>query len=125
MALSNLNKRTLTDLLEMINIKNHYSDKLIESIKNDYLTFSKLKMISSQITILQNEANEAINSHQFNQEISDIECLFKKTPGTFYYLYQKKTKKYLSLIPPDKWWGDPGSFISRIYYDYDLCFYKA
>ena len=124
MALSNLDKKTLTNLFEMINTTEDNKDKLLLSIKNDYLSYSKLKMIHAQISMLQNEANNIIKVHKFNDEISNFECLFKKTPGTYYYLYEKD-KKYLSLIPPDKWWGDPGKFIMKIYYDFDLCFYKV
>jgi len=124
MALSNLDKKTLTNLFEMININENNKEKLLLSIKNDYLSYSKLKMIYVQINALQNEANNIIDLHKFNDEVSNLECLFKKTPGTYYYLYEKN-KRYLSLIPPDKWWGDPGKFIMKLYYDFDLCFYKV
>ena len=119
MALSNMNKQTITNLFQML--KFNSDDELISSIKNDYLAFSKLKLISSQIDLLQNQAKEIINEHKFNFEISQIECNFKKTPGSYYYLYEKN-KKYLSLIPPEEWWGNPGKFICKIYYDYDLSF---
>ena len=124
MALSNLDKKTLTNLFEMMNLNENNKDKLLLSIKNDYLTYSKLKMIYSQINLLQTEANNIIINHEFNEEISNLECLFKKTPGTHYYIYEKN-KKYLSLIPPNEWWGDPGKFICKVYYDYDLSFYKV
>ena len=107
----------------MINTNENNKDKLLSSLKNDYLSYSKLKMIHTQISILQNEANNIIELHKFNDEISNLECLFKKTPGTYYYVYEKN-KKYLSLIPPNEWWGEPGKFIMKIYYDFDLCFYK-
>tara|TARA_Y100000992_G_C20917890_1_gene328520 strand:- start:140 stop:514 length:375 start_codon:yes stop_codon:yes gene_type:complete len=123
MALSNLDKKTITNLFEMINTNENNKDKLLSSLKNDYLSYSKLKMIHTQISILQNEANNIIELHKFNDEISNLECLFKKTPGTYYYVYEKN-KKYLSLIPPNEWWGEPGKFIMKIYYDFDLCFYK-
>ena len=124
MALSNLDKKTITNLFEMINANENNKDKLLSTLKNDYLSYSKLKMIHTQISILQNEANNIIELHKFNDEISNLECLFKKTPGTYYYLYEKNNK-YLSLIPPDEWWGDPGKFIMKVYYDFDLCFYKV
>ena len=124
MALSNLDKKTLTNLFEMISINENNKDKLLLSIKNDYLTYSKLKMIHAQINVLQNEANNVIELHKFNDEISNLECLFKKTPGTYYYLYEKNNK-YLSLIPPGDWWGDPGKFIVKVYYDFDLSFYRC
>ena len=119
MALSNMNKQTITDLFQMLKFNN--DDQLISSIKNDYLAFSKLKLITSQINLLHDQANEIINDHKFNFQISQIECNFKKTPRSYYYLYEKD-KKYLSLIPPEQWWGDPGKFICKIYYDYDLSF---
>ena len=45
MALSNLDKNTLKNLLQMIHSEENNQDKLIQSIKNHYLTYSKLKMI--------------------------------------------------------------------------------
>ena len=124
MTLSNLDKNTLKNLFKMINLEENNNDKLIQSIKNDYLTYSKLKMISNQINILKSEANNILKHHKFNIDISNIECNFKKTPGTYYYLYKKKDL-YLSLIPPHEWWGDPGQFITKLYYDHDLTFYKV
>ena len=124
MALSNLDKNTIKNLLQMIHFEENNQDKLMQSIKNDYLTYSKLKMISTQINMLNNEANTILNNHQFNFYISKIECNFKKTPGTYYYIYIKNNT-YLSLIPPKEWWGDPGQFISKVYYDHDLTFYKV
>ena len=94
MALSNLDKKTLTNLFEMISINENNKDKLLLSIKNDYLTYSKLKMIHAQINVLQNEANNVIELHKFNDEISNLECLFKKTPGT--YIPVKNPKKIYS-----------------------------
>tara|TARA_Y100000768_G_scaffold388458_1_gene384474 strand:+ start:3963 stop:4343 length:381 start_codon:yes stop_codon:yes gene_type:complete len=124
MALSNLDKNTLKNLFKMINLEENNNDRLIQSIKNDYLTYSKLEMISKQISILKSEANNILKHHKFNIDISNIECNFKKTPGTYYYLYKKKDI-YLSLIPPNEWWGDPGQFITKLYYDHDLTFYKV
>tara|TARA_Y100000389_G_scaffold177965_1_gene190698 strand:+ start:6801 stop:7181 length:381 start_codon:yes stop_codon:yes gene_type:complete len=124
MALSNLDKNTLKNLLQMIHFEENNQDKLMQSIKNDYLTYSKLKMISSQINMLKGEASNILKHHKFNEDMSNIECNFKKTPGTYYYLY-KKIHKYLSLIPPDEWWGDPGQFITKVYYDHDLTFYNV
>jgi hypothetical protein len=121
MSLSNLDKKTITNLFQMININD--TDRFVETIKNDYITFSKVKLISSQIKHLQNEANSILKEHNFNYEISNMKCSFKKTPGSLYYLYEKDDK-YLSLIPPNEWWGNPGNFICKVYYDYDLSFYK-
>lgn len=122
MALSNLDKNTLTNLFNMINSNDE--DKLLkvmaDSIKNDYSTYSKLKMIYTQINLLKEESTKIFNNHLLNKEISALECSFKKTPGTHYYVY-KKDRTYLSMIPPDKWWGNPGILIMKVYYD--LCFY--
>ena len=122
MALSNLNKNTLNNLFKMINIENTNNEMLLQSIKTDYLTYSKLMFINNQINSLNDEAKNILEHHKFNVEISQIECNFKKTPGNYYYLY-KKNVKYLSLIPPEKWWGDPGEFIYKLYYDYDNTFH--
>lgn len=71
----------------MININD--TDRAIETIKNDYITFSKLKLISSQIKHLQNEANSILKEHNFNYEISNMKCSFKKHPG-LYIISMKK-----------------------------------
>lgn len=47
-------------------------------------------MISNQISMLKSEANNILKHHNFNIDISNIECNFKKTPGKYYYLYKKK-----------------------------------
>ena len=122
MALSSLDKNTLNNLLAMIDLEDTNKNKLVESIKTDYLTYAKLDFIYKQINALKHEANNILEHHNFNKEISEINCGFKKTPGKYYYLYKKK-EKYLSLIPPEKWWGDPGVFICKLFYDFDESFH--
>ena len=122
MSLSNLKKETLLNLFQMISIQDYEKEQIIQHIKNDYVMYSKLDLISKQMEMLKTEAKNIIENHKINLEISNIKCTFKKVPGNYYYLYEN-TEKYLSLIPPEKWWGYPGKFISKLYFDYDNCFY--
>jgi hypothetical protein len=122
MALSNLSKQTLHDLFEMIHVENDKQSQIIQHIKNDYILYSKLSLISKQINALKSEAIDILEIHKTNSEVFNAKCAFKKVPGNYYYLYENG-ERYLSLIPPEKWWGDPGTFISKLYFDYDHCFY--
>lgn len=119
MALSNLDKGNLTRLFQMINIDD-YSDNqnALANIKKDYSNFGKLELIAKQISYLQNQAVEIYNNHQLSTEINEISCNFKKTPGTTYYLYEKKDIKFLSLISNEEW-NSYDKFICKVLYDYD------
>ena len=119
MALSNLDKGNLTRLFQMINIDD-YSDNqnALANIKKDYSNFGKLELIAKQISYLQNQAVEIYNNHQLSTEINEISCNFKKTPGTTYYLYEKKDIKFLSLISNEEW-NSYDKFICEVLYDYD------
>ena len=119
MALSNLNKDTLTRLFNMINTNSN--ETIISSIKNDYSAYGKLELIAKQISLLQNEAITICNNHTFNTEINSIVCNFKKVPGTYYYLYENNNTKFLSLISNEEW-SSYDKFICKVYYDYDCNF---
>jgi len=103
----------------MINIDD-YSDNqnALANIKKDYSNFGKLELIAKQISYLQNQAVEIYNNHQLSTEINEISCNFKKTPGTTYYLYEKKDIKFLSLISNEEW-NSYDKFICKVLYDYD------
>ena len=122
MALSNLDKDNLTRLFQMINI-DHYSNNqnALTNIRNDYSNYGKLELIAKQISFLQNEAVNIYNNHELNSDINKIECNFKKVPGTYYYLYEKNNKKFLSLISNDEWCFYD-KFICKVLYDYDCNF---
>jgi len=124
MALSNLDKDNLTRLFQMINIDDYSNNQnALINIRNDYSNYGKLELIAKQISFLQNEAINIYNNHQLNSEINKIECNFKKVPGTYYYLYEKNNKKFLSLISNEEWCSYD-KFICKVLYDYD-CNFKS
>ena len=121
MALSNLNKDTLTRLFQMININK--DDNSIDEIKSNYSTYSKLELIAKQIQYLQNEALNIIEDHNINNCLNDIKCTFKKVPGKYYYLYIINGERKLSIISDDEW-DTYDEFLGKFYYDYDFTFKK-
>ena len=141
MALTNVDKNTLTRLFDMINIKNNettnYNNLL--NIRSNYATYSKLELIAKQIEFLKNEALNIIDNHELNNDLNNIKCNFRKVAGTYYYLYNKeiynnintsendeyKNEKIISLIGPEEWNNENYKFISKIYFDYDYQFYKV
>lgn len=120
MSLSNMDKNTITNLFNMIN--NNNNNNINYFIKNDYSTYSQLLLISKQIDFLKKQAIEILENHNLSNEINNIECKFKKVPGTYYYLYEINNKKILSLISNSEW-NIYDTFLGKFYYDYDFKFY--
>ena len=127
MSLSNLDKNNLTRLFEMININNNDSltYENINSIRSNYSTYSKLELIAKQIQFLKLEAENILQNHDLNSDLSCLKCNFRKVPGNYYYIYlNDNNEKFLSLIGPDEW-SNYHKFITKVYYDYDYQFYKV
>ena len=122
MALSNLDKDNLYRLFNMINIENNNNEKMISNIKSNNTTYAKLQVITKQIELLKQQAIDIINENNETNEYNDIECNFRKTPGNYYYVYEKNNKKFLSMISPDEW-NTYEKFIKKIYLDFDYNFY--
>jgi hypothetical protein len=127
MALTNIDKNTLTRLFEMVNIKSNESNDYnnLLNIRSNYASYSKLELIAKQIEFLKNEALNIINNHELNNDLSCLKCNFRKVPGTYYYVYlNANDEKILSLIGPHEW-CIYHKFITKVYYDYDYQFYKV
>ena len=131
MALSNLDKNNLTRLFEMINVNdnNSLTQENINNIRSNYSTYSKLELIAKQIQFLKLEAENILQNHDLNNDLtSDLSYLkynFRKVPGTYYYVYENtNNEKLLSLIGPNEW-SNYYKFITKVYYDYDYQFYKV
>lgn len=127
MALTNIDKNTLTRLFKMVNVENsesiNYNNLL--NIRSNYASYSKLELIAKQIEFLKNEALNIINNHELNNDLSCLKCNFRKVPGTYYYVYlNANDEKILSLIGPHEWYNYH-KFITKVYYDYDYQFYKV
>ena len=59
-------------------------------------------------------------------DLHSIDCAFEKVSGNTYHVYEKDSKKYLSMLSPDDWNGSVplfvGIYIESVYYDYDKTF---
>ena len=59
-------------------------------------------------------------------DLHSIDCAFEKVAGNIYHVYEKDSKKYLSMLSPDDWNGSVphfvGLYIESVYYDYDKTF---
>ena len=124
MALSNIDKSTLTRLFKMINTDKSDDSLNKCNIKSNNSAYSKLNFIAKQIEYLKQEAIDIIDNYEFTNLINSINCNFRKVPGTYYYLYENKGEKTISLISPHEW-THYDNFIAKIYYDYDYNFYRA
>ena len=122
MALSNLNKDTLTRLFQMLDINENKDNNIINNIRSNYSTYSKLELIAKQVNFLKKEAETIINNHNINLNLETIECNFRKVPGNYYYVYEKDNKQILSMVSPDE--GNLyDNFLLKVYYDYDHLFH--
>ena len=98
--------------------------KIIDNVKSNNTTYAKLQLITKQIEMLKEQAIDIINENNETNEYNNIECNFRKTPGNYYYIYQKNNKKFLSMIAPDEW-NTYEKFVKKIYLDFDYNFYTV
>ena len=124
MALSNLDKDNLYRLFNMINITDNDNQKIINNVKSNNTTYAKLQLITKQIEMLKQEAIQIMNENNVLNEYNNIECNFRKTPGNYYYIYEKNNKKFLSMISPNEW-NTYEKFVEKVYFDFDYNFYKV
>jgi len=128
MALSNLNKTHLDDLLLSLNDNINESNNQLELVKSNHSQYSQLKLIAKQMEMLRNEARNIINSSNLQNELHNIKKTCKLVSGNYYYLYEKDTKKYFSIISPAEWISSnvnfSDSFLGKFYYDFDKQFIK-
>ena len=120
MALTNLDKDTTTRLFQMLSLND---DNSIEVIKQNYSSFSQLKIISEQINNLKIKAEEIIYNANLNNHIHTIEMSCKKVVGNYYYHYIINDKEVLSIISPNEW-SIYSTYLGKYLYDYDNLFYK-
>ena len=75
MALSNLTKEVANDLFKMLSLNDDFT---IEKIKQNYVVYSKLEIISEQIFNLKLQAENIISSAINNDFLQNIESNSKK-----------------------------------------------
>lgn len=124
MALSNISKEHLNNLLEITNLNDLNNEKIIQSIQRNSNNYGKLKTLFRQLQFIKNEINEVLQESIVSNELEKIKCNFKKRPGNNYYLYlNKKNKRFFSMLSP-KEWDKYDDYLGEYLYDYDLTFNK-
>jgi hypothetical protein len=132
MALSNIDKSHLNELLISINGQNN-ENNLIEVIKSNHAQYAQLKLIAKQMQTLKQEAISIMMDAQTQNNLHNIKTSFKLTSGNSYYLYEKindknKKEEFFSLISPSEWNTDLKEknikYLGKYYYDYDKQFIK-
>lgn len=120
MSLSNISKNHLGELLKLSNNVNH---NVLENIKKDHVSYTKLQFIHKQIEFLKKEALEIINNSETQNYLHIVKCGCKKVSGNYYYLYENNSEHFLSLIAPNEW-NHNYIFKGKYYYDFDKQFIK-
>ena len=121
MALTSLDKDNTNRLFAMLSL-NDDNNNNINIIKSNYSSYGQLKQIANQIAILQQEAQNIINSAKLNDYLHKIEMRCKKVCGNYYYHYKMEDKEILSMISPDEW-NTYSEFLGKYLYNYDNLFY--
>lgn len=129
MALSNISKDHVNNLLQLVNMNDLDNNKVIQSIQRNSNNYGKLKILFKQMQFIKNEINEIVQDSIVSTELDNVKCSFKKIPGKTYYLYKEdkednKDGMYFSMLSPDEW-NKYTTFISAYLYDYDLTFNKV
>ena len=71
-------------------------------------TEGRLKLIAGQIKALQEEAVRILEKADFDRQLHQASCSFKRLVGRVYYLYEKQDSTLLfSMLGPDDWGRTP------------------
>jgi len=138
MALSNLDKSHMEELLLSLNTMTNENHNVLELVKSNHSEYAQLKLIAKQINMLRGEALQIINNSKEQEKLHKIKTLFKLVSGNTYYLYKKNKDthdtndtndyehEYFSMISPKEWGvGDcQDTFLGAYYYDFDKKFVK-
>lgn len=134
MALSNIDKSHLNELLLSINGQNE-TNNLIEVVKANHAQYAQLKLLSKQMNTLKQEAMAIIMDAQTQNNLHNIKSSFKLTSGNTYFLYEKindknEKEEFFSLISPQEW-NESNlkekkiNYIGTYFYDFDKQFIKT
>ena len=144
MALSNLDKNHMENLLLTLNTMTNEKHNILELVKSNHSEYAQLKLIAKQINMLRGEALEIINNSKEQEKLHKIKTLFKLVSGKTYYLYKKNDSvnknesvsepesdsesesEYFSMISPKEWGvvDNKDKFLGAYYYDFDKKFVK-
>lgn len=125
MALTNIDKKHLEQLIELPNLQLLEQDKIIKAVQRNSNNYSKLKILFKQMQNIKNEIEEVIKESVETENLEKIKCNFKKIPGKNYFLYQKPNNElFFSMLSP-KEWNTKNLFICEYFYDYDHTLQKV
>jgi hypothetical protein len=134
MALSNLDKSHMEELLLSLNTRSNKDHNILELVKSNHSEYAQLKLIAKQINMLRGEALQIVNKSKEQEKLHKIKALFKLVSGRTYYLYKKTDSdnnstesEYFSMISPKEWGKDnlnTDTFLGAYYYDFDKKFIK-
>ena len=125
MAITNIDKKHLEQLIELPNLQLLEQDKIIKAVQRNSNNYSKLKILFKQMQNIKNEIEEVIKESVETENLEKIKCNFKKIPGKNYFLYQKPNNElFFSMLSP-KEWNSKNLFICEYFYDYDHTLQKV
>ena len=103
MALSNISKHHLNELIKSENnqiISNHNH---LSILKGNSSSLAKMTMLIRQLNFIKEEMSNVLEEANLNKILNNIETRFKKYPGNVYNLYKKTDDSmYLSLLSPEE-----------------------
>jgi hypothetical protein len=119
MALSNISKDHLNELIIIPNLQELEKDKIVKAIQRNSNNYSKLKILFKQMENIKKEINEVVKESLETEKLENIKCNFKKIPGKNYFLYRnQECELFFSILSP-KEWKSKNIFINEYFYDYD------
>ena len=125
MAITNIDKKHLEQLIEIPNLQLLEQDKIIKTVQRNSNNYSKLKILFKQMQNIKNEIEEVIRESVETENLEKIKCNFKKIPGKNYFLYQKPNNQlFFSMLSP-KEWNTKNLFKAEYFYDYDHTLQKV
>ena len=125
MALSNIDKKHLNQLISIPNLNELQNDKIVKAVQRNSNNYSKLKVLFKQMENIKREIEEVVKESIATENLEKIKCNFKKIPGKNYFLYQKPNNElFFSMLSP-KEWDSNNNFIDEYFYDYDHTFQKV
>ena len=125
MAITNIDKKHLEQLIEIPNLQLLQQDKIIKAVQRNSNNYSKLKILFKQMQNIKNEIEEVIRESVETENLEKIKCNFKKIPGKNYYLYQNPDEEFFFSMLSPKEWNSKNNFINEFFYDYDHTFQKV
>ena len=78
MALSNIDKDHLKQLITVPNLQELQNDKIVKAVQRNSNNYSKLKVLFKQMENIKKEIEEVIKESVETENLENIKCNFKK-----------------------------------------------